>query len=294
MKTLTLTLATGSVLALTVAAAATDPQIVGYENFDGGAINLIGTSNVFDYGAGGGSGGDVFGRMSKFDGGAGTGGPFDAWDDSVEDTSGGGMFAGDSRGIAGRNTSAFFGMVDSDGNIDGAGNNLNNAVWSFDISSATAITSIDMDIAAMGDFEESSTDGFLVEAQIDGGGWVEIFKGRTFDDAGNHSYTYRPMDGGSSFSENDPLELYIDSVATGTLLDKADAASGDFDSYSSVGLAGASGNQLEIRISWAGSPSGGEAMGFDNFTVVGKAVPAPGALALLALAGVAARRRRRG
>ncbi len=288
MKTLTLTLAAGTILAMTSAATA---DVIALEDFDGGALNLNGTTNVLDYGAGGGNAGDTFGRVKGLHLAGGTGMSNDLADDSVVDVGGSGIFAGDSRGIAGQNTSAFFGMVDSDGNVDGLGNGLNNAVWSFDISSATAITSIDMDIAAMGDFEESSTDGFLVEAQVDGGGWTEIFKGRTFDDANNFSRTYRAMDGGGVFSENDPLELFIDGLATGTLLDKSDATTGDFDSFSSIGLAGASGGKLEIRISWAGSPSGSEAMGFDNITVNG--VPTPGALALLGLAGIASRRRRR-
>jgi len=275
-------------------ATAAGADVIGYEDFDGGAINLNSTANVFMIGAGGGAAnsGDAFGIATQWNGGAGTGGPFDVWDDSAIDTSGGGMFAGDTLGIAGQNTSAFFAMNDSDGNIDGSGGSLNNAIWRFDISSAVSITNIMIDIAAMGDFEESTTDGFLIEAQIDGGGWVEIFKGRTFEDANNISKTYRAMDGGAAISLNDPLELSIDGVATGTLLDKCDAATGNFDSYTSLAMAGLSGTELEIRISWAGTPSGSEPMGMDNITINGT-IPAPGALALLGVAGLARRRRRR-
>lgn len=283
MRTSTLVLS-GTVLAISSAASA---AVVGFEDFDGGAINLSGTTNVFDHGAGGGAlgSGDVFGRVSQFNGGSGTGGPFDVWDDSVVDTSGGGVFATDNLAIAGMNTSAFFALNDSDGITP----TINNAVWTFNIGGAT-IANIMADLAAMGDFEAASSDGFLIEAQLDGGGYVEIFRGVT-DEAG--AMTYRAFDDGDVFSLNDPLVLHIDGVSTGTYLDKADSATGSFDSYTSSAFAGQSGTTLEIRVSWAGSPSGSEPMGIDNITI-NSDVPAPGALALLGLAGLVGSRRRRG
>lgn len=275
----------GSVFAFAATAGA---DVIGYENFDGGAINLNSTANVFLFGAGGGTGGDVFGVVTQFNGGTGTGGPFDVWDDSAIDTSGGGMFAGDNLGIAGQNTSGFFAMNDSDGT--GIDPQINNATWRFDISSAISITNIQMGIAAMGDFEASSSDGFLVEAQIDGGGWVTIFNGVT-NEAIDH--TYRANDAGNATTLNDPLELFIDNASSpAAVLDRADAGTGEFDMYTSLAMAGMTGSELEIRISWAGTPSGSEPMGFDNITI-NASVPAPGALALLGLAGLAGRRRRR-
>jgi hypothetical protein len=286
MKTMN-TLLLGSVLVIASTAGA---DVIGYEDFDGGAINLITTTNVFDFGAGGGAGGDVFGRVSQFNGGSGTGGPFDVWDDSVSDTSGGGVFASDVIAVAGQNSSAFFAMNDSDAVLDGSGAPLNNAVWQFDISSAISITDIQIDIGAFGDFEASSTDGFLIEAQIDGGGWNEIFKGRT-NEAINH--TYRAFDDGDVLTVNDPLELFIDGSGTAAgVLDKSDPTSGAFDTYTSLALAGSSGSVLEIRISWAGTPSGSEPMGMDNITINGT-IPAPGVIALLGVAGLVGRRRRR-
>ncbi len=72
-----------------VAAPDAPTAIIAFEDFDGGAVNLSSTSNVFDFGAGGGSLGDVFGRVSAaFNGG--TGMPFDMGDDTVADVSGGG------------------------------------------------------------------------------------------------------------------------------------------------------------------------------------------------------------
>ena len=264
-------------------------DVIGFEDFDGGAINLNGTVNVFDFGAGGGSGGDVFGRVSPFNGGAGTGGPFDVWDDSVVDSSGGGVFPGDGRGLAGVGATAFFAMNDMDGT--GMPQVMTEAIWSFDISSAVGgITSIDMDIAAMGDFEAASLDGFLVEAQIDGGGYVPIFAGIVDEDA---VQAYRLMDDGTvPFDSNDPLELHIDGAPTGAFLDRGGTGTGVFDTYSSFAVADEVGNTLDIRISWQGSPSGSEPMGFDNFTING-VIPAPAGFALLAAAGFIARRRRR-
>lgn len=282
--------AIAAILAFSAQSAIAD--VVGFEDFDGGAINLSSTTNVFDNGAGGGgNSGDVFGRVEPFV----TGMPFDVADDSGDDVSGdgtGSAFPTDSLGLIGQNSTAIFAMNDSDGNIDGAGGNLNNAEWHFDISGAITLDSIMIDIGAMGDFEEASTDGFLIEAQIDGGGYFEIFKGRTFEDANNISKTYRPMDAGTIISLNDPLELSIDGVATGTLLDKSDPITGLMDTYTSLAVAGLSGSTLDIRVSWAGSPSGSEPMGFDNITVNGT-VPEPATLALLGLGGIALIRRRR-
>jgi hypothetical protein len=273
--------------ALLVAGTAT-ADLVGFEDFDGGAINLSSTSNVFDFNAGGGTLGDVFGRVSPFNGGAGTGMPFDVADDSVADVSGGGVFPGDLIGISGQNGTAFFAMNDMDGS--GMPQIINDATWTFDISSAISLTDVTIDIAALGDFEASSLDGFQIYAQIDGGGFVEIFRGVVDEDAFKD---YRPMDDGGVFSDDDPLELFIDGTATGIYLDKADAGTGLFDSYSSTAFAGQSGSTMDIRISWEGTPSGSEPMGMDNITINGT-IPTPGALALLGLAGVVARRRRRG
>ncbi|GJM18008.1 MAG: hypothetical protein DHS20C14_02210 [Phycisphaeraceae bacterium] len=273
-------------VALVAATGFAHADVLGFEDFDGGAINLSGTANVFDYGAGGGTAGDVFGRVGGVNQG-GPGMPFDMADDSVAGVSGS-PFPGDSLGLAGQNTSNFFGMNDMDGNIDGAGGSLNNAVWSFNIGGGT-IDDITIDIAALGDFEASSGDGFLIEAQVDGGGYAAIFQGICDE---NLFHDYRAFDDGTFFSDDDPLVLSIDGVATGTILDKSDAASGDFDSFVSTLFAGVSGNNVDIRISWGGTPSGSEPMGMDNITING-VIPAPGAFALLGLGGLAAVRRRR-
>jgi hypothetical protein len=261
-------------------------DVVGFEDFDGGDINLTGAANVFDYNAGGGSLGDVFGRVSNFSNG-GTGMPFDVADDTVQSVSGGTVSASDALGIAGQNTSAFFALADADGS---AGPGLPDATWTFDISSAISITDISIDLAAMGDFEFSSQDGFRIEAQIDGGGYQTMFLA-TSDDSANK--TYRAMDGGATPNLNDPLELFIDGAGTSVgFLDKADAVTGAFDTYQSVLFAGQSGLSLDVRVSWAGTPSGGEPQGVDNITI-NAVVPEPGTLSLLLLGLLARFRFRR-
>lgn len=278
-----------SLIALAGVSGMAHSAVIGFEDFQGGSINLSGTANVFDFGAGGGVGGDVFGRVSRFDGGSGTGGPFDVWDDSVADTSGGGApFPADVLGVAGQNTEAFFALNDADG-LGG----LNNATWTFDISSALAITSIDIDQGAMGDFELGSSDGYLIEARIDGNPYQTIFQSipnETID-----PYTYRPMDDGDVVSLNDPLELFIDGgLIAADVLDKSDPTTGAFDTYTSLLLAGGSGSTLDIRVSWAGAPSGSEPQAIDNITVNGVVIPEPASVALLLLAGVGLAFGRRG
>lgn len=267
---------------------------VGFEDFDGNAVNLDGTTNVFDYENGGGSGNDVFGRLDGQSGG--TGMPFDFADDTVADVSGartGSAFPSDSFGLVGQNSTAFFGLNDANGDIDGNGNSLNNAVWSFDFGGSFELVSISADLGAIGDFEASSTDGFLIEASIDGGSYSEIFRARSDDTA---SQTYRFLDDGTTQPQlEDPLELFIDGGATAVgFLDKVDPATGNFDTYTSTLFAGTNASTVDLRVSWAGSPSGSEPMGIDNFSI--EAVPEPefyGALVGLLAIGFAVIRRRR-
>ncbi len=235
---------------------------IGFEDFDGNEINLTSTANVADYGMAGGTGGDVFGRVDGQLGGVGM--PFDVADDTQFDVGGGGAgssFPGDQLGIAGKNSTAFFALND----MDGVG--VNNAVWTFSGWGSAVISSITVDIAAMGDFEAASSDGFIIEAAIDGGTFQEIFKASTNEAA---LKTYRPLDGGFVFIDDDPLELFIDGSTTAVgFLDKSDVTTGNFDTYTSSLLNGQTATEVQIRIRWEGTPSGSEPMGIDNITVNG-------------------------
>lgn len=276
-----------AILPLLLSSLPSFAAIIGFEDFDGGAINLSSTSNVFDFNAGGGSGGDAFGRVTI--GPNGTGMPFDLADDSVvpvSDSDGtSSAFPTDSRGLVGQASTSIFGIVDADGI------SLNDATWSFDISGALSLTNIQIDLGAIGDFEASSSDGFSVSAQIDGGGFVTIFDAVTNESI---SHTYRLMDSGLVPSDtNDPLELFIDGASSPIgILDKSDPTTGLMDTYTSTLLSGQSGTSLDIRVSWAGSPSGSEAMGLDNITING-VIPEPSTTLLggLALLGLLRRRR---
>ena len=273
-------------IAVSLAAGPIAAAVVGFEDFDGGAINLTSTTNVEVFGTGGGANRSVFGVVTPFAGSTGTGGPRDIFDDSVVDASGGGVSSGDAIGLVGQNATGFFALNDAD---DTALNNLNDATWSFDISSAISITDITIRLAALGDFEAGSSDGFLIQGQIDGGGFQTLFQATTDEDAFK---TYRPSDDGTVFADDDPLALFIDGSTTPTgLLDRANSA-GQFDRFTSTRFAGQSGSTLEIRVSFAGTPSRDEPQGIDDITING-VVPEPGSLALFAVGGLLIARRRK-
>ena len=260
-------------------------DVIASEDFDGGATNLQGTTNVFAYNSGGGSGGDVFGIVSSVNSG-GVGGTFATWDDTIVNNSGGGVFAEDTIGLGATATSAFFALDDADG---GGGPGVSFASWSFDISSAAALTNIQIDIGAMGDFEAS--DGFVIEGQLDGGGFQTIFAGITDESA---SLTYRALENGLETTLNDPLELFIDGTTSAGFLNKADSGTGSFDTYTSTLFAGALGSTLDIRISFSAA-SGSEPQGIDNITINGvtSTIPEPTSFGILAGLGLIAMRRRR-
>ncbi|MEM1428984.1 MAG: endonuclease/exonuclease/phosphatase family protein [Pseudomonadota bacterium] len=243
-------------------------EVIGFEDFDGGALNLA-SSDITDYPSStAGTGGDVFGRVD----GATTGMPFDVADDSVADVSGGGAFAGDTLGLAGQNTSAFFALND----MDGAGIVGTSRTLSFDFGTTKRIDEISIDMAALGDFEEASSDGFRVDVSLDGGTFETLFDTRVDEEAFK---SYRPFDGGFVFSDDDPLELFLGNADTGTslgFLDKSDPVTGAFDTFTSTLLQDRIGQTLDIRVSYEGTPSGGEPMGLDNFTITGSDAVATG------------------
>ncbi|MDQ7013359.1 MAG: hypothetical protein Q9O74_05610 [Planctomycetota bacterium] len=205
--------------------------------------------------------GDMFGITSR-PGADGTpfGLPFAMADDSLFG------FPGDNQGIIDENDlGRFFGVVDSvNGSNPGGGGT---AEWTFDISGAGAL-SINIDFAAMGDFESGDT--HLFEVDIDGGGFSTLFVA-TIDQDSSQDYT---MADGGVYTVDDPMSI------NGTLIN---------NNFQTIGAAVAgSGSVLTLR--YAGTADGGsEAFAFRNIEVI----PTPGAFALLGLGGIAAIRRRR-
>lgn len=240
----------------------TAQTVIGFEDFDGNEINLSGSTNVANYGSGGGAGGDVFGRVNGQAGGIGM--PFDVADDTAYNVSGGGAgsnFPADQLGIAGQNTTAFFALND----MDAVG--VNDAVWTFSGWGDAVINSITIDLAAMGNFETASSDGFIIEAAVNGGAFQEIFRAVTNE---AETKTYRPLDGGFVLTTDDPLELFIDGNLTAEgFLDKCDVVTGNFDTYTSQLLNGETASEIQIKLRWEGAPSGSEPMGIDNITING-------------------------
>jgi len=204
------------------------------------------------------SGGDMFGITSRVaaDGGL----PFGMADDSA------GVFLPDSQGIIKANDNGFFfGIVDSDNPDNPSG--VGSASWTFDITGVTGL-SVNLDIAAMGDFEATDANDFTWS--IDGSAPAPLFTS-SVDEAGNQDYM---MEGGAIFNLNDPM------LMNGVLLNN------DFQTFAAA--IADTGLMLTIAFN-GGSNSGNEAFAFRNLNVI----PTPGSVALIGLGGLAAVRRRR-
>lgn len=268
-------------LVLAMVSLPASAAIIASEDFDGGATNLIGsTQSPGDFtGAG-----DMFGVRSRSTLVGGIGLPFAISDDSVVAAAGNVVFPTDSQGIVGQNKSdAFFGVVDLTNPQNTGGTGF--ASWTFDISGAGDLV-ISVDVGAMGDFEAGS-DAFTFSVSIDGGPLATVFDFQA-NEAGTK--TYRAMDSGGVFTYDDPLV----EAGTGQALDKSNPATGALDTFS-AGLTG-TGSSLTLRLD-ASSDGGSEAFAFDNILITGTVtgVPAPSTLALLAagLLGFGAARRTR-
>lgn len=228
-----------------------------------GSQNLISYTNPFDP-AGGGTGfssaGDGFGVFQR---GVSPSIPFAVLDDSLS------IFPPDSVGIVKEgDTAPFFGVTDT---VNGDTSGPVSATWVFDISGASDL-SLSIDMAAMGDFE--SADAFEWTYAIDGAPSTTLFS-LVADEDDVFTYT---LEGGSSFTENDPLKI------DGTTL---------FNEFQSIsgGLVG-TGSELALTLT-AETNGGSEAVVFRNIVVDGQRVPEPGTLALVAPALLGLRRLRR-
>lgn len=163
-----------------------------------------------------------------------------------------GFFANDTQGaVACAYPGNFFGMVDTEN-----GNNMGavTAEWTFDISSVSFLSSISIDMAAMGDFEVSN-DIFTWSYSIDGGPFITAFE-MIPNEAISANYT---LFDGDVFTLNDPME-----VNGGLVIN-------EFQTFS-TGING-TGSTLVLRLEGMGD-GGSEALAWDNIVIMGLA---PGA-----------------
>ncbi len=173
-----------SLLATLVAspAAATTP-VVAAALTDGSDSNVISFVNedadVND------TSGDAFAVVRRPDDDATT--PWAILDDSLT------IFPGDEQGIVDEtDTAPFLAAVDTDTDAT--------ATWALDVSGVTGPLFVNVDLAAMGDFEAS--DVMEVRAAVDGGD--AIIATATIDEAGSRTYT---LADGDSFVLNDPANV---------------------------------------------------------------------------------------
>jgi MYXO-CTERM domain-containing protein len=195
--------------------------------------------------------------------------PFALMDDSAPGIING--FPPDSQGIV-SDWRPFFGVVDTE-NPNNTG--FVSAEWGFDITGLTSM-SMDIDMAAMGDFEAVAgfgpADSFTFSFDIDGGGFTNLFT-HSINAAGSKSYT---LAGGGVFLLQDPLSM--NGVELSNIFQTLSAA-----------ITG-TGSTLTLRLT-VQADGGSEAFAIDKIVLNG--VPTPGAFALLGLGGLAAARRRR-
>ncbi len=168
----------------------------------------------------------------------------------------------DNRGIIrSSKTDSFFATDVTTGRVD----------WLFDISGASELTNIQLDLAAMGRFVFAEK---RFSYRIDGDAF-QTFADLDYDP--NQTQTYL-MENGLSYDVQGPL-----------VLNDGPALTNQLTTYTFNDVARRSGNVLAIRFETIGE-FGDEAFAFDNLMINGTAAPAavpePGSLALVGLCGL--------
>lgn len=271
-----------------ILATRSDAVTVGFEDFDGGQVNLV-SSSVTSLDGGN---GDWFGVASIGSWPQAAGPPFSIADDSVADVSGNGIFADDTEGLFGQNRApddSFFALSDTREWTDPE---QRTASWTFDISGFSGLElSIDMGAQANDNFGGFGPDTEVTFTyQIDGGPIRTAFTVKPNANFG--TYSYRAMDIGTipPIGDVGPLEASGDNPVTKTLADTGSPDSNTFlnktpgagtgaglmDAFSTA-LNG-TGSQLVLTMT-ANVPN--EAMAFDNIRISG--VPEPSSVALLGM-----------
>ncbi|MEM9828877.1 MAG: PEP-CTERM sorting domain-containing protein [Planctomycetota bacterium] len=177
--------------------------------------------------------------------------------------------------IFGVQGSGYFGAMDTNGEPEG-GDVIELSWTGIDVSGLT-------DLSFSGFFAED-TDGtnedwddnssFLVEAQIDGGGFVSLFA----------------VEATGGTNSSPAVDTDFDGVGDGA------AITDTLTEFSAV--IGGTGSTLDLRLTISNLEAGDEDIAFDNITVAGvAAIPEPSSMAVLGLLGIgamrSARKRRR-
>ncbi len=253
-----------SFFSLLVATGMQGQIIIAVDDFDN-PVNLISVESTTDAGTVANhldpfsSNGDHFGIT----GGVSNSGdvfqaPFALVDDAIAGCPG--FFAADNFGVVPCNYgNNFFGIVDAD-NGDNPSGDIE-AVWNFDISLASMVSQICIDMGAMGDWE--AADVFDWSYSIDGGASTSIFT-LVADEAASANYTTT-----NPQTLNDPMTVNGTPLLNGL-------------TTFCVPVTG-SGNVLTLTLT--GNQNAGEAYAFDNITIVAAAIiPTVGEWGLITLA----------
>ena len=299
-----------ALMAFVSAAAPAYGQLIAFEDFDGGAMNLTSgfvpaTDNID------GGGGDFYGVGSLGAWPSPDGTPFSVADDSVIGVSDNSRdpanaFAGDTEGVFGQAADVdnnFFTIADVRDEAPLVAN------WLFDISSATTPVlqlSIDMGQQSDGDAFGGITAADLVfDYSLDGGATFQTAFDLDTVDSTDTGFAYRALDVGTvptaasvlAVTNLDAQKFEADTglLAGNLFLNKTPASgtgAGLLDTFTTnVNALGATSLQLRLTTTTLSF----EAFSFDNISISsGAAVPEPGSAALLAIAslGFVARRRR--
>ena len=223
-------------------AAAPTEAVIAFDLVDGAGQNLTNfvanPDNAVTSGAFAGSNFDVFGITDRTVN-------FDFADDSA------GSFAADMFGVVGTgDTNPFFGVEDLDNGDNPGGTGT--AAWVFDISTASSLTDISIDFAAMGDFE-AGDNSHTITASVDGGAEITLF---AIDADNDDAFDYT-LEGGAVVTLDDPLK--IDGVVIPNT----------FTTFTSSALSGLSGSSLEITLTSGVNNGGSEVFALRDIVVNG-------------------------
>ena len=287
-----------TLIACVVAIGSTAFGQIAWEDFDGGAKNLLASSvPTVD-----GGGGDTFavGALVAWPTSGGT--PFALADNSVGDVGDTTAFEGDTEGVFGVNadfSNMFLGISDTRDDGENFTGDVT-ATWTFDVAGYSDLSlSIDLGSMEGSNFGYNDATSLLFSASLDGGATQTAI--HVIPDTSGNAFSYRPLDDGVVVTEeaaliatgdNPVIKTFADSglTTTDTYLDKS-VVSGEFagqlDSFTTA-LNG-TGNQLTLMLT-ANVPF--EAVAIDNIRINGVPEPSASLMSVLGILGVMMARRR--